>query len=546
MTQRVSTIRELNKYDYSADIRPYILTSVNTNNVSNLQTYAAGFGSTTVISGGSGIGLGDITSLTLERLEVEELEVTNLTSFEMSTEFLSSFTVRAGGDVRFFGVDDNGFNKFFWDSSESTQYIDGKLLVKEPLFKLHIDSNNSAISQDKYDNDIGVYFKYYDQVFHGDKYGFFGFDGVSHRFSLKESIFALEDRKIIGDGTNQSLIIANMEANNIYVSGIQQIETSQVDFNIQSRENNDINIISGKDLNFYGENVNFNISSGYQLVNNNSNTSFLNSNGDINLQTVTGDVNLDVEDGNIDIKVDGSNLNQLIVQNTLGDIQILSGSQNDDSILIDTDGGIQIDVSDKLNINLTQSGESLSFNSSNGLVSTIEKTDYNQWISFYKFNTFSGFYLTDRDYTVDLGVTLPKHYWKKEKNNEKSIIFTDVEISNRESSNKGYKLKQVGFGYRVEDADLNSILVRITYKKFDIVNPPVNNYQLNVTNIAYNDINLTTSLTQGTDHYGYVEITNPVYINNGNILNIELEIDTPSNSLFKFYGCNLKFSRNDL
>ena len=544
MTQRVSTIRELNKYDYSADIRPYILTSVNTNNVSNLANYNGGLGGGQLISGGGGL-IGDIEALTLQTLQVEEIEATNISTFELSTEFLSSFTVRAGGDVRFFGVDDNGFKKFFWDSSESTQYIDGKLQIQDSFVKVHMRSDDLDIPQELYDSDIGIFFKYYDRNFIGNKFGFFGFDGVSHRFSLKESITITDDRKIIGDGTLQTLLVANMEANNIYISGIQQIETANSDFNIQANTGNNINIVSGGDLSFYGENVNFNISSGYELVNNNSNTSFLNSSGNINLETVNGDINLDAEDGNIDIKVDGNNSNQLILQNVNGDIQILAGSSNDDSILIDTDGGIQIDVSDKLNINLTQSGESLSFNSSNGLVSTIEKTDYNQWISFYKFNTFSGFYLTDRDYTVNLGVTLPKHFWRKEKNNEKSIIFTDIEISNRDTINKGYKLEQIGFGYRVEDQDLNSILTRITYKKFDVI-PPTNNYQLNVTNIAYNDVNLNSSITQGTDHYGFVELSNPFYVNNGYILNIELEIDTPSNSLFKFYGCNLKFSRNDL
>jgi len=537
--QRVSNLRDLNKYDYSADIRPYILTSVNENNTYDSQNFTSG-GSGGIFSGN--VNLGNLDELNITTLTVEELEASTINTFELTTQFISSFVVKAGNDVRFLGTDDEGFKKLFWDSSESNLYIDGGFQFNHPHLKMHNASDDRDIDQDKYDSDIGVLFKYYDTNAHGSKYGFFGFEGTSHRFSIKESILSQEDRKIITDGTPQSLIIGNMEINELYVTSINQIENANSTFQIKAQNNNDIDIISGGDLNFYGNNMNFNISSGYSLVNNNSNTSFLNTSGDINLIAVTGDVNLDVDHGDIDILVDGNSTNQIVLHNTKGDIQILTGSTETDSILLDTDGGIQLNISDSFSINTT-TNDSLSFNSVNGLTSTVPKENFNKWISFYKFNTFNGFYFTDRDYDVNLGVTLPKHYWKKEKQQEKSIIFTDIELSNRNINQKGMKLEEIFFGYRVEDDNLNNILVRLTKKKFDYVS---NNYQLNVTNIPYNDINLDTGITQGYDYYGGIEITNPFFLNDESILNIELEIDTPSNSLFKFYGCNLKFSRNDL
>lgn len=536
MTQRVSSIRDLNKYDYSSDIRPYILTSINTNNTQSTASYLGlgGIGSSASVGGLTGIG--DLDELNLTTLTVQELQADTINSFEISTQFLSGFAVRAGNDVILFGTDDNGFKKLFWDSSESHLYNDGKLSVQDNLLYLHQASDDREITQSNYDSDIGVFFKYYDTNYHGSKYGFFGFDGISHRFSLKESI-GLADRKIIGDGTTQTLLIANLEANNLYVSKILQIENSNGSFDIIAQNGNDINIVSGNDLNFYGNNINFNISSGYQLVNTSSNTSFLNTSGNLNLLTVTGDINLDVEYGDIDIVIDGNSNNQLILQNTKGDIQILSGSTESDSILIDTDGGIQMNISSNLSINTNT--ESLSFNSTDGLISSVPKTNYFQWISFYKFNTYSGFYLTDRDYSINLGVTIPKHYWKKEKNNEISLIFTDVELSQNYTSQRGSRLEEIHFGYKIEDDPIISIFVRLTKKTFGLTN------ELNIINIPYNDISLNTGTTIG-DHYGKIEISNPFFINDQSIINIEVEINTPSTSLFKFYGCNLKFSKNDL
>lgn len=533
MTQRVNSIRELNKYDYSSDIRPYILTSINTNNTQSTISYLG-------LGGGGGVGggtIGDIDELTLRRLVVEEIEADSITSFEINAQFLSTFAVRAGNDVTFFGTDDQSFKKMKWDSSESQLYVDGKLQIQDGLIYIHNASDDRNIEQDKFDSDLGVVFKFYDQDFHGSKYGFFGFDGDNHRFSLKESVVVLDERKIVGDGTTQSLIVANLEANNLYITSISQIENANDKFEIQSQIGNDINIVSGKDLNFYGNNVNFHISSGYSLINTSSNTSFLNTSGDLNLLTVTGDINLDVDNGNIDILIDGDENNQLILQNTNGDIKILTNSTQNNSILLDTEGGIQMDISTNLKINTKT--ESLEFNSTDGLLSSVAKTNFLEWISFYKFNAYTGYYFTERDYTVDLGVTLPKHYWKKEKVLEKSIIFADVELLNRTESQKGSKLEEIHLGYRVEDDNLNNILIRVTKKTFE-------NDQLNVINIPYNDINLTTGITQNIDHYGKIELSNPFYINDQSVLNIEVEIDTPSTSLFKFYGCNLKYSKNEL
>lgn len=548
MTQRVNSIRDLNKYDYSSDIRPYILTSINTNNTQSTASYL-GLGSG-VAAGGSLVGgltgFGDLDNLSLTLLTVEEIEADSITSFEVSVQFLSGFAVRAGNDVTMFGTDDQGFKKVFWDSSESHLYVDGKYTLEDGLIRIHQRSDGTDplpdILQNSYDSDLGVYFRYYDPTYLQSKFGFFGFDGDKQRFGLKQRVILNEDRKFIGDGSSlegaKTLLVANMEANEFYVSKISQIENTTTSFDIIAQSGNDINIVSGKDLNFYGNNVNFNISSGYQLINTSSNTSFLNTSGNLNLLTVTGDINLDVEYGDIDMIIDGNSLNQIILQNTKGDIQILTGSTQNDSVLIDTDGGIQMDISTNLTINTNT--ESLSFDSTNGLVSSVAKSNFQQWISFYKFNTYSGFYMTEREYTVDNGVTLPKHFWKKEKNAETSIIFTDVELSQNITSNKGARLEEIHLGYRVEDGDLNSILVRLTKKTFDPTN------QLVVTNIPYNDINLTTGLLQGLDYYGKIQISNPFFVNDNSILNIEVEINTPSTSLFKFYGCNLKFSKNDL
>jgi hypothetical protein len=527
MSYKVSTNRDLNKYDYSQDIRPYILTSSNSNIIADNNNFG----------GSGGISnsniLNDDGKLIISIAEIEQLVCTNINTYELTTTYMNSFTVKNDKDVKFLGSIESN-DKLLWDSSEGTLYIDGDLKTEDPFIYLNNQSSNNGIPQSEYNTDIGVLMKYWNTNYLGTKMAFFGRDGANNRLRYLTGVSrsTINDKLLNLNDTGDN-IYGDMELNTLYISKIAEHDDGN---SLDIISNNDLNIISGGDLNFYGYNVNYNISGGYSLTNNLSNINFTSISSDLNLSVTDGDTNIDTFNGNLDIQVAGNNLNQIIIQNSLGDINIISGSNNTDSIHIDTDGGILMNT-EELNI-VTSSSNELSFNDTDGLSSNIEKSDFQKWISFKDFDVISGYWFTTRS----LINTLPIHYWKKERNEENSIIYVDVDLSSRSTNLKGYKLKKIFFGYKIENVDIFNLNTIITKKTFD----PTNTNPLTVTQVNYNDINLNQGITANTDHYRGIEIGSPFFIQNNNILNIELSISSTSTSDFLFYGCNLEFSRNDL
>jgi hypothetical protein len=529
--QRVKSNRQFNKYDYSQDIRPYIITSVNANIISDTENFNPE-------SGGGQIEeevvLKDIESIEAKTATILDLTVTNLNSYELSPAYINAFGVKSGNNVVFQGSLDVN-DKFTWNSSLSTLYVDANMKVGRPFIHLNYPSGEYGIPQDEYNSDIGLLLQYFNQDYLGTKLAFIGMDGSTNRMRFMTGVSKGTTNEYIvldNDTGTGHQTFGDFEINALYVSKI--IEHDDGDGLTIESTTNDINIISAGDLNFYGTNVNYNISGGYTLVNENQDMNFTSISSNLNLTVTKGDTNIDTFNGNLDIQVEGDETHQIIIQNSAGDINIVTGSTNPDSIHMDTDGGVFM-TTETLKV-VTDSTQELVFDN-NGLSSNVPKTDFQKWISFNDFNPIDGYWFTNRSLISDL----PIHYWKKERNEEYSTIYVDVDLSSRSTNLKGFKLTKVYFGYKIENADIFDLNTIITKKTFD----PTNVTPLSITQIGYHDINLESGIVVA-EHYRGIEIGNPFYIENDNILNIELSISSAATSDFLFYGCNLEFERNDL
>jgi len=530
--QRVNSNREFNKYDYSQDIRPYIITTVNSNIISDTSTFTGS-------GGGSGGTINTTILLGLENIEsdvgtISELTCNTISCYELSASYINSFIVRPNNNVSFKGSLDDS-DQFLWDSSTSTLNVDANMKVGRSFIHLNYPSDNFGIPQEEYNTDIGMIMQYWNVDYLGTQQAFFGMDGETNRMRFLTGISkgTFNDKIVVDNGESGHNEFGDLEIHALYVSKIIEHDDSLTGLTFQST--NDLNIISGGDLNFYGTNVNYNISGGYSLVNNLSNIDLTSITSNINLTVSSGDMNLDVYNGSIDMQVVGDSSDLIIIQNSLGDINIVTGSTNIDSVHIDTDGGVLM-TAESMKVT-TNSGKELLFDETNGLTSNIAKTDFQKWISFKDFDAIDGYWFTNRS----LITGLPIHYWKKERNEEYSTIYVDVDLSSRLTSLKGYKLKYIYFGYKIENTDIFDLNTIITQKTFD----PTNVTPLTITQIGYNDINLEVGINI-SEHYRGIEIGSPFYIQNDNILNIELSISSAATSDFLFYGCNLEFERNDL
>ena len=106
-------------------------------------------------------------------------------------------------------------------------------------------------------------------------------------------------------------------------------------------------------------------------------------------------------------------------------------------------------------------------------------------------------------------------------------------------TDKGFKLDSIYFAYEVETAGITSLTPRLTKKTWSISSPTT---AVSLTNIAYIDGNLLTSGLIVDEHYRYITITNPEYLNSESVINLEIELVTPATSVFKFYGIMLHYT----
>jgi hypothetical protein len=539
------------------DIRPFISSVESIAVVSS--AFASAISSTTVIT----TDITETDSLILNTLVVNDIAtITTISATETTsgtvittnliTTTIDSYSVLSGNDVTFVGGVSSAVDKFFWDSSQSTLYIEGDFKTRDPFITL-CSSSSGLPDIDDANKDKGILFQWYDDDSSTNKTGFFGFDDSSNRFIFNSYISSTND------------IITGITGD----FGDFQMESAYLENIINESLSTDLNISAASDINIYGgDNILQNITTNStEIIGNNkiltiSNDYVANVTGDIllnstnmDLSVTGGDMSLDIDDGELDIVLNSNVVTDtLTIENIRGPIEILSGTTSDQAIYFNTtNGGITLE-NDAINYGITLSSVSnitfsddsttkMVFNGVSGIRVNKPKDDYLIWIPYYKFDSSVGFWATDRSVPSN-----PVHSWIKDAVDETAIIFTDVNISSRTTTDKGYQLSSIFFAYDITGNALdNDISIIVTEKTFDSSNP--------TTPISLTDIptgptssgDLTTAPgSLVNSHYRGINITTPFFINDESTINIELSIDCNALTVFQFYGCHLKFDRNHL
>lgn len=536
------------------DIKPFI-TSVESVAVISSALASALSSSTTTsieISEADNLILNTLTVngvATIGTISATETTSGTVTTTNLITTTIDSYSVLSGNDVTFVGGISSAVDKFFWDSSQSTLYIDGDLKTRDPFITLCASSNGLPDIDDA-NKDKGILFQWYDDDTSTNKTGFFGFDESSNRFIFNSHVSSINDVivGITGD-------FGDFQMESVYLENI-----------INESLSTDLNISSASDINIYGaddiiQNI---ITNSTETIGNNKlltigNDYISNVTGDImlnstnmNLAVTGGDMTLDVDDGELDIVLNSNVVSDtLTIENIRGPINILSGTTDEQAIYFNTtNGGITLE-NDAINYGITLSSVSnitladdsstkMIFDGVSGVRVNKSKDDYLVWIPYYKFDTSGGFWISTRTTPSN-----PLHSWVKDATNETAIIFTDVDISSRTTTDKGYQLTSIFFGYEISTQILTSnISIIVTQKSFDSSNPTSS---ISLTDIPTSGGNLTTAAGRAINsHYRSVDITTPFFLNDESTINIELSIDCDTNTIFTFYGCHLKFNRNNL
>ena len=267
--------------------------------------------------------------------------------------------------------------------------------VGRSFIHLNYPFGEYGIPQTEYNTDIGMIMQYWNTDYLGTKMAFFGMDGSTNRMRFMTGVSkgSFNDKIVSDNDTGVGhKTFGDLEINTLYVSKIVEHDDGTNGLTIESKTG-DLNIISAGDLNFYGTNVNYNISGGYSLVNMNDDINFTSISSNLNLTVTQGDTNLDTFNGNLDINVLGDSTNQIIIQNSAGDINVVTGSTNSDSIHMDTDGGVLM-TTENLQV-VTANNNEINFDDT-GLNSNVAKTDFQKWIPFKDFNVIDGYWLTNR------------------------------------------------------------------------------------------------------------------------------------------------------
>ena len=503
------------------DFRPYI-TSVDTTTAATTQA--------AIDTAATEIDLEDIDELTLQTLIANEITASSITTFTLTTTNISSFTVQSGNDVNFIGTGNE--NQFIWDSSRDTLYVDGRFKTRDCFIYLNNPQSEAALDISDANRDTGVVFKWYDDNTSEEKLGFYGYKDDIERFTFIPNVNINTADCTVSPITQDN---GDFEMRDIYARNIINEEIGR-----------NLGISSADDINIAADNINLTSSVDINLT----------SNGDVNIITPAGNVNLDVtgnttldiKNGVLDILVDGDENDNITIESTQGTVDILTASTSAQAIYLHTDsGGILIDndspdkdtiIQTGNNIQLSTTGSTVAlFNETNGFTVNKAKTDYLQWVPYYKFDAFSGFWFSNRSTPSN-----PLHFWRKEAAAETSRIYADFEISSRTTTDKGYQLTSIFFAYNITGGAITSITPTITLKAF---NPAVPGAGPSLTNVPLTDVNLTAG-TAINQHYRSVDITTPFFLNSEGVINVELEIVTGASSVFEFYGCHLQFDQNHL
>ncbi len=520
------------------DIRPYIVAVEDTGVVSS-------GGSTSNIV--TSVIIGDIVTvvqLNAQTIITDTLTADSITTTILNTSIISAFTVESGDDVTFIGVTD--VDKFFWDSSKSTLFIDGDFKTRDPFITLYRESDENDPTIVDAGKDNGILFHWFDDSVTSAKLGFFGFDASVDRFVFNSNIVdPVTDDVIVGIGTSYGDIQARTFYAESLINDFTNISqlgiSSATDIHMRAEDN--IVIIAEDDLTL-------------QTINTGGDINITTNDGDLNLD-ITGEMTLDVTDGSLDIIVNGLSTDTITIENNAGTVDILTVASIDKEAisLVTQNGGIllesnslgitanstsDIDMVVTDSFNVTAGGSALlTFDDTNGLVTNKEKTDYLHWVPYYKFDASVGFWFTNRSVPSN-----PVHSWIKDAAAETAIIFSDLDISSRTTTDKGQKLNSIFFAYQITGQAITSITAILTEKTFDPLTPTAG---VTLTNIPVSDG--TFGLSTGTtinNHYVSVDVDTPTYLNNESVLNLELRIVSQAASIVEFYGIHLSFARNNM
>lgn len=502
------------------DLRPFIVSVDPTEPITTTGTVTTGI-----------IQIEEINDLTVTTLTASTIVASSITTFEFTTTFISNFTVKSGDDVKFVGTTSNNF--LLWDSSRDTLYLENSTLkTSECFIYLNNPSDENPLNNTFADRDNGILFKYFDNNLGigatTEKLGFFGFKDDTERFTFIPNV------SISGCiATSITEPKGDLDVKDIYLRNIVNEDISQ-----------DMGITSAADINMAADDLSINLTSG-MTVNTASTVSFDVDGGDFNLD-ITGDFNIDVHDNDLDILVDGDIADTITVENIFGTIDIISGSTSAQAIHLNTaSGGIllnndstteNIELNSAANIVLTTGTVITQIDETNGLTVNKRKTDYLQWIPYYKFDAFSGFWFSTRTTPSN-----PLHFWRKDATAETARIYADFEVSSRTTTDKGFQLTSIFFAYTIGTAAITSITPTITLKSF---NPAVPGEGPTLLNITFTDVNLASGTAIG-EHYRSVNITTPFFLISEGVINTEISIITASTSVFDFHGVHLKFDRNN-
>ena len=530
-------------------------------------------------------GLGSVNDLGLDEAFIENLIankiknkvlITNrIETFEINVQKSSGFIIDCDEDVIYNGICDTN-DKFFWNGSTSTLFIDGYLELRHECITIN---GSRILDESDGGKHVGVCFNYWDETDAQQEAGFFGFDPDEQCF--KYLLDVSTDENGYKTGTPGNICTNTFVAENL-------VNNDENDLNITSTQSLDItvsestNIISssytnqtstGMILSNTGEDgINILTSSGPMEI--------TSTDAEMNITTTNDNMQICVEGGDLDIcvsGVDGEDMNitsynesqiniisnkdstqAILIDATEGGIDIISGGtegedinvyntggsvhiQSDEAVadavcLKAPNGGICMEGDTNIDGDLTLTGDLVTLNS-DFTVNGAEKTDYRRWFPYKTFDVMCGYWQTYRA-TVSGS---PIFYWKKIPKEEVTYISIDIDQQQRTTSDKGYKLDKIYFAYEVENAALNAFTPIITLKTFDETNP---GNSVTLSNITYTDINLTTAGLAVDEHYRGIQIDNPFYVNSDSVVNVEITLDTPATAGLNFYGMMIQFTQD--
>ena len=512
------------------DIRPFIAT------VDSTTIFSVGNGNN--VDGGTITGSINVTDLVVDTLTANTINSTtgnyttlNVTN-QLTTSFISAFSVQSGNNVQFFGITTE--DRLFWNSNQSTLYIDGQFKTRDCFITLNEDSSEVDLGPTQADRDNGVLFNWYDSTAMEEKTGFFGFKYDNQRFVFNTNVSYINGECNV-TGINEEL--GDIDVRTLYAKNIVNDDIGQ-----------NLAITSIDDINISADNVNISSLDDVNIETNGAGNVNLSSvNGDMNLAVSGGVLSMDVQNGSLDILVNGGVTETLTIENTRGVIDILTETTSAEAIRLQTqNGGILIEnessdfnivLKSDTNILLSTTGTTVGTFNEDGFQVNKEKDDYLKWIPFYQFDAESGIWESIRSTPSN-----PLHFWRRDPENGTSRIYVDVDLSSRTTTDKGYRLQSIYFSYNITVNSITSITPTFTIKSF---NPSIPSNGPTLTNVAFTNVNLTAGTTV-SEHYRSVNITTPFFLNTESTFNIELEVVTPATSVFDFYGVHLYFDRNDL